>query len=249
MEVLKEFILSQGASKNVTYQEWDKIWTMNKKLIDPVCPRHTAVECDGKVSVTLAGGPEALEVVTVPRHKKHPPAGKKSQMRSSQIWIDQADALDVKDGEEVTLMDWGNAIINKVHRDSATGAATSVDATLHLAGDFKKTRVKLHWLAQIDELVELQLSEFDHLITKKKLEDDDAFEDHVNPHTRWDRTALGDANMRSLQKGEIIQLERKGYFIVDEPLTKPGKPIVLFGIPDGRERKGAFPGVPSAGGV
>lgn len=28
--------LLQGASKNVTYQEWDKIWTINKKLIDPV---------------------------------------------------------------------------------------------------------------------------------------------------------------------------------------------------------------------
>ena len=54
--------------------------------------------------------------------------------------------------------------------------------------------------------------------------------------------ASGDSNMRILQKGDIIQLERKGYFIVDEPLTKPGKPIVLFTIPDGRERKGPFPG-------
>lgn len=51
--------------------------------------------------------------------------------------------------------------------------------------------------------------------------------------------------MRTLQKGDIIQLERKGYFIVDEPLIKPGKPIVLFTIPDGRERKGAFPGAPA----
>lgn len=40
--------------------------------------------------------------------------------------------------------------------------------------------------------------------------------------------------MRTLQKGDVLQLERKGYFIVDEPLTKPGKPIVLFNIPDGR---------------
>ena len=39
---------SQGASKNVTYQEWDKIWTMNKRVIDPVCPRHTAVETEGR---------------------------------------------------------------------------------------------------------------------------------------------------------------------------------------------------------
>jgi hypothetical protein len=39
---------SQGASKNVTYQEWDKIWSINKRVIDPVCPRHTAVETAGR---------------------------------------------------------------------------------------------------------------------------------------------------------------------------------------------------------
>ncbi|KAK9795898.1 hypothetical protein WJX73_001913 [Symbiochloris irregularis] len=44
LEALKEFILSQGASRNVTLQEWDKIWTINKRVIDPVCPRHTAVK-------------------------------------------------------------------------------------------------------------------------------------------------------------------------------------------------------------
>lgn len=32
LQALKEFILSQGASKNVTLQEWDKIWTVNKKV-------------------------------------------------------------------------------------------------------------------------------------------------------------------------------------------------------------------------
>lgn len=43
--------------------------------------------------------------------------------------------------------------------------------------------------------------------------------------------------MRTLQKGDIIQLERKGYYIVDEPLGKPGaKSVVLFAIPDGRTK-------------
>ena len=41
-------LCSQGASKNVTYQEWDKIWSTNKRLIDPVCPRHTAVEAQAR---------------------------------------------------------------------------------------------------------------------------------------------------------------------------------------------------------
>ena len=50
---------------------------------------------------------------------------------------------------------------------------------------------------------------------------------------RWEVEALGDPNMRKLQKGEIIQLERKGYFIIDQPFLT-NKPMVLFAIPDGR---------------
>lgn len=88
------------------------------------------------------------QVVTVPRHKKYAPAGKKSQLRLNKIWLDQADALEVKEGEEVTLMEWGNCIIKKVHKNSA-GAVTAIDADLHLAGDFKTTRLKLTWLAQV----------------------------------------------------------------------------------------------------
>lgn len=40
-----------------------------------------------------------------------------------------------------------------------------------------------------------------------------------------------------------LQLERKGYFIVDAPFTSPDKPIVLLNIPDGRAR--VFPGMPA----
>ena len=48
--------------------------------------------------------------------------------------------------------------------------------------------------------------------------------------------------MRVLQRGEVIQLERKGYYIVDRPLVRSGKPMVLFNIPDGRVKSlGAKP--------
>lgn len=81
------------------------------------------------------------------KHKKHPPAGKKSQLRLNRIWLDQADALEVAEGDEVTLMEWGNAIIRKIHRVGAV--VTGIDADLHLAGDFKTTKLKLTWLAQV----------------------------------------------------------------------------------------------------
>ena len=60
---------------------------------------------------------------------------------------------------------------------------------------------------------------------------------------RWEWQALGDANMRLLQKGVVVQLERKGYFIVDEALVRTGKPMVLFAIPDGRH-KSVLPPLP-----
>ncbi|GLC51783.1 hypothetical protein PLESTB_000547800 [Pleodorina starrii] len=240
IEALKEFILSQGASKNITFQEWDKIWTINKKLIDPVCPRHTAIEEEGKVLLKLEDGPTEPEVVVVPRHKKHPPAGKKALTRANQIWIEQVDAATLTDGEEVTLMDWGNAIITSITKDPATGAVTALGGKLNLGGDVKKTRLKLTWLAAVPqcEVVTLQLLDFDHLITKKKVEEDDNFMDLVTPVTKFEKVAVGDPNMRTLQKGEVLQLERKGYYIVDEPygVKGAGRPIVLFCIPDGRTK-------------
>ena len=42
--------------------------------------------------------------------------------------------------------------------------------------------------------------------------------------------------MRTLQKGDVLQLERKGYFIVDVPFQDIRTPITLFSIPDGRTK-------------
>lgn len=42
-------------------------------------------------------------------------------------------------------------------------------AQLHLEGDFKKTKLKLTWLADVDSLVPLRLVDHGFLITKKKV--------------------------------------------------------------------------------
>lgn len=43
IEGLKQFIIAQGPSKNVVNLDWTIIWATNKKIIDPVAPRHTAI--------------------------------------------------------------------------------------------------------------------------------------------------------------------------------------------------------------
>jgi len=43
IEALRQYILMQGASQKDLMLEWDKIWTINKKVIDPVAPRHTGL--------------------------------------------------------------------------------------------------------------------------------------------------------------------------------------------------------------
>eukprot|EP00475_Leptophrys_vorax_P030492 TRINITY_DN4572_c1_g2_i1.p1 TRINITY_DN4572_c1_g2~~TRINITY_DN4572_c1_g2_i1.p1 ORF type:complete len:504 (+),score=36.41 TRINITY_DN4572_c1_g2_i1:25-1512(+) len=299
VEALKQFILSQGASKNLNLMEMDKLWSINKRVIDPVCPRHTAVLLsrrvrltltDGpaapfvrviprhkkhppagekatvysnklwsinkrvidpvcprhtavllsrRVRLTLTDGPAAPFVRVIPRHKKHPPAGEKATVYSNKLWLDGVDAAAIKEGEEVTLMDWGNAIVDKkVVQKGSNGeeVVQELVGRLHLEGSVKTTKLKLTWLADVDELVPLNLVELDYLITKKKLDEGDDFEAALNPRTKWETAAVGDSNLRNLQRGEIIQLERKGYFICDQPLVRPSKPIVLISIPDGRMR-------------
>lgn len=43
---LKNYILGQGASQQAVQLEWDGIWTVNKKVIDPVAPRYWAIAED-----------------------------------------------------------------------------------------------------------------------------------------------------------------------------------------------------------
>ncbi|CAI5481339.1 unnamed protein product [Closterium sp. Yama58-4] len=166
----------------------DKLWSINKKLIDPVCPRHTAILLAARVPLTLTNGPDAPSVRVLPRHRKHPPAGMKATVVSRCVWLEGADACVIKEGEEVTLMNWGNAIVQKKTIRTGSegdgggkegggkegggegeGEVEAIKGVLHLAGSVKTTKLKLTWLADSDELVPLTLVELDYLITKKKV--------------------------------------------------------------------------------
>lgn len=109
-------------------------------------------------------------------------------------------------------MNWGNAIVRSISHTmlGLSRTVSAVDLELHLQGDVKTTKKKLHWLSEDQELIPCELVEFDYLITKDKLEEDDKAEDFLNQKTETRTEALGDCNVAALGEGAFIQFDRKG---------------------------------------
>lgn len=234
IEALKRFIGGQGFSEGSVSMDWSAIWAENKKVIDAVAPRHTALLKDGLVTAKIEGGPSPAVVEDRPKHKKNAEVGTKKLYLGHEIMLEQADAQASEEGEEVTLMDWGNAFITKVTKDDS-GKVTSLELKLHLEGDFKKTKRKLTWLATAQKQIPVELVDFDHLLTKDKLEEGDDAMNFINPNTVFRDDAVADENVKDLEQGDIIQFERKGYYRLDEPYEE-GKKAVFFCIPTGSKK-------------
>uniref|UniRef100_A0A7M4DZW3 Bifunctional glutamate/proline--tRNA ligase n=1 Tax=Crocodylus porosus TaxID=8502 RepID=A0A7M4DZW3_CROPO len=157
VEGLKQFIAAQGSSRSVVNMEWDKIWAFNKKVIDPVAPRYTALLKNEMVTVNI---PEAVEEMKeVAKHPKNPDVGLKPVWYGSRVLIEGADADTLTEGE------------------------------------------------MQEELM------------------------------------LGDPCLKELKKGDIIQLQRRGFFICDQPYEPISPysckeaPCILIYIPDGHTKE------------
>ncbi|KAJ6107580.1 Glutamyl/glutaminyl-tRNA synthetase class Ib [Penicillium sp. IBT 18751x] len=231
---LREFILKQGPSRAVTLFDWALIWATNKKYIDPVAPRHTAVDNKEIVKATISNAP-APYTEQKPKHAKNAAVGNKTVAFSGSVVLEQADAKLFKPDEEITLMNWGNAFVRKITADAA-GVITNLELELNPTGDVKKTEKKVTWLSTDQELVPVELVDFDYLLTKDSLSEDDVLEDVLNYHTEHRDSCLADCNVAQLKEGDIIQFDRKGFFRCDRAAA-PGAPAVFFNIPTGKTTK------------
>jgi len=238
VESLKDFMLAQGASKNLNLMEWDKLWANNKAKLEVRCSRLNAVLADNMVPFELQDVAE-YEVVTQPLVPKSPELGVKAVVRGPVIYLEQQDAKEIKDGEEITLITWGNAIVESVHRD-ANGVVTKLVGRTNLAGNVKATSKKLHWISKKNEydFVAVTLVEYGHLITVPKLEEDDDVRDVVNRNSKRTEEAFAEQALRSYNVGDIVQFQRKGFYRIDAVTSVNGQSkYTMIYIPDGRKEK------------
>ncbi|CAN2387448.1 Bifunctional glutamate proline--tRNA ligase [Pristimantis euphronides] len=242
VEGLKQFIAAQGSSRSVVNMEWDKIWAFNKKVIDPVAPRYNALLKSQVVPVNIPGAQEGMTEVA--KHPKNAEVGMKPVWYGPRVLIEGADAETLSEGEMVTFINWGNLNITKIHRDSS-GNITSLDAQLNLENkDYKKT-TKITWLADTPSapLIPTTCVNYDHLITKPVLGKEEDFKQYINRSSKQEEVMLGDPCLKTLKKGDLLQLQRRGFYICDEPYEPISPhsckeaPCVLIYIPDGHTKE------------
>jgi len=56
VQALREFIIAQGSSSRTNLQEMEKLWALNRQIIDPIIPRYTAIDKNKKVIFHLTNG-------------------------------------------------------------------------------------------------------------------------------------------------------------------------------------------------
>ncbi|EHK99240.1 putative glutamyl-tRNA synthetase, cytoplasmic [Glarea lozoyensis 74030] len=230
---LREFILKQGPSRNILNLEWGALWALNKKYTDHDAARHTAIVQADAVTCRVLGVDDQ-NIISKPKYIKNLELGTKKVVQNKAVLLEQIDAQGLEEGEEITLMNWGNAYVRRIVRDeSGQKSVTEINLELHLEGDVKKTK-KLSWLAAVESnLVPVDIVSFDYLITKDKLEKTDKLENFLASNTELRTQAFADCNVKELAKGAIIQFERKGYYKLDVAYGE-GERMVFFDIPSGK---------------
>lgn len=240
IEALKSFILSQGASKRAISMEWDKFWAENKRVLEDIAPRYMGITEANIVPFTVTNVEAGEVAVSTNIHPLKAEMGTRLIRRFNVLYVEQEDAATYKQGEEITFLRWGNFIIDSITRNADGKLVTGMTGRFNAdAKNFSKTK-KTTWLAAVPDVVQCQLVEFDHLISKPRLGDDEDFKDFLNPVTKHVTTAVCDPLLRTIPAGTVIQLERKGFYRVDkawgEDASAGGAPV-LFYIPDGRKEK------------
>lgn len=235
IEALIEFMLEQGPSKRSVLMQWDKLWAFNKKIIDPICPRYSAVRVDKACVMKIINISTDPQVTTVAKSRLNLDLGYRPLWKSSNLLIDFIDANNLmKINEKVTLINFGNVFI-KSKEIQQNGSYLMTAEYLPDDRDYKTTP-KITWLAEESNLLIVDVFEFDHLINQRTIYADCDLETIVNTNSKFSAKYYVDSNLRTLNVGQFIQFQRKGHYRIDKIEIKAGDSLyTLIKIPDGKQ--------------
>ena len=244
VEALRDFILSLGFSRRVVDMTWDQIWVKNRQLVDPTAKRYFAITKENCVPLSIKNV-SAPKDVSVPFHPKDPKGercGFKVLQATPSVLLNQQDCAQMQEGEDITLRYYGGTVtVNKVVKD-ANGVITALEGTHNSDSDPRKSKLKLAWVPNTEDKVEIDLHEFGHLLNVGKIPTDDdnnivgKFEDYLSKNTHAVTRAIGEPSIKLAKEDDILQIERVGFFRVDRVHLSDSERLQLFMVPDGKQK-------------
>lgn len=138
IEPLRQFVASLGFSKNNNNMTEEKLWVLNRKYIDKIATRYTCIPKNNNMEFTIHKIDKHIpfiETKEIPKFIKNPSLGVRELVYSDKVLIAKDDFTD---GEQITLMNWGNAYVKNNILE------------LNLEGDFKTTEKKVPWISAKD---------------------------------------------------------------------------------------------------
>lgn len=149
------------------------------------------MEYDKLVPVNVLDAKE--EWLMVQNHPKDVSIGFKDVLTSSRIFIENDDAINLVEGQNVTFINWGNLKIIEINKRQ-DGSVVRVHARLNLNDKDYKNTLKITWIAKPSPLLNEDTEKtnsiscyavyFNHIINVPVVGKDDDFKDFVAKDTR-----------------------------------------------------------------
>jgi glutaminyl-tRNA synthetase len=239
-EALRAFAEMVGIAKANSVVDFGKLEFCLRDDLNHTAPRVLGVLHPIEVELTgWSGDGEAIDAPYFPPDVGKP--GSRAVPLNGKIYIDRDDWRDdppagyhrLAPGRTVRMR-YGYCITaDEVVARDASGAATKLRATVHLdtrggknPADGRKVWGVIHWV-DADTSIPAEVRLYDHLFTSPRPEEGGAdFHDQLSKTSlEIVTTARLEASLAGAAKGSRWQLERIGYFVVDDD-SKPGA-IVL----------------------
>lgn len=124
--------------------EWDKIWSTNAKIIDPIAKRFNSIDANTASVIHILNHSGVVEGKTTPWHPKQPELGNRVRLFTPDLYVESQDLEELKTGDKFTLRELGNVrIVSLTKKDNNSfECAVNMDPN---DKDFKDTR-KVCWV-------------------------------------------------------------------------------------------------------
>lgn len=198
-EAIREFTLTQtGFSYAKREYDWSLLYSVNRRILDPVAPRFFFTPDPVKLKVE---GLEAGEI-TIPNHPSNKSLGMRKVDYVNEFYISRIDSEKMKAGETIRLKYLTNVKILHISNDRIEG--------IRVGGGPAQNMSIIQWVPA-HKVINIKVMVPDVLYLD---------EEEVNPESLKVIEGYGEENIKDVKVDEIVQFERFGFCRCDSETDK-----------------------------